>query len=67
MILQGNLTLEEKQQVAKIFGEELKSWGEWWIDSSSLSERIEHYLATDLERFPQIIHEEMIRKGAKVE
>lgn len=67
MILQGNLSQEEKAKVAKIFGEELKAMGEWWIEFSSHPVMVEENLISDLEAFPKIIREEMIRKGAKVE
>ena len=64
MQLQPNLSEEDKQNIAKIFSEELLEMSNFW--SMVGKAEIEDYLEDDLKRFPEIIKQEMMRRKAKV-
>lgn len=56
-------SLEEKKAIAKLFAQELKAFAEYWEAECEVDETVSIYLASDLERFPAMIKEEMMRRG----
>lgn len=65
MKLVAGLTEEEMKEVIKAFSEELIAMGEYYRDEPF--NFLKDYLEDDLERFPKMIREEMLRRKAKVE